>query len=234
MKERCGIVFVHGIVGNNNIFNFLMPLIPADTEVTMVGLEGHSGDALGFSRASMNGWKRQVSEAVSQMASKCDRVIGVGHSMGCLLLLEKAFEGNVSALFLLNPPIKLKIRARLFVNSFKVAFGFYENDEVAQAAKEAYGITLDSNPLHYYGWPARYLELFAEIRRVRRLLAGGVSCSTCALLSQHDEMVAVSSAEVIASSAEAQVIILPQSHHYQYSETDRQTIARAFTSFFEF
>ncbi|MDE6769039.1 MAG: hypothetical protein K2J78_04855, partial [Muribaculaceae bacterium] len=28
-KYKCGIVFVHGIVGNLRIFDFLMPLLPA-------------------------------------------------------------------------------------------------------------------------------------------------------------------------------------------------------------
>ena len=36
------------------------------------------------------------------------------------------------------------------------------NDKVATAAKSAYGVSLDFNPLHYYGWTKRYLELFEE------------------------------------------------------------------------
>ncbi len=62
MKEQRGFVFVHGIVGNNRIFDFLVPLIPEGCRVKWVVLEGHGGDALGFSRASMDGWKRQVAD----------------------------------------------------------------------------------------------------------------------------------------------------------------------------
>ncbi len=231
MKEQRGFVFVHGIVGNNRIFDFLVPLIPEGCRVKWVVLEGHGGDALGFSRASMDGWKRQVAEAVSEMRAVCEEVIGVGHSMGCLLLLEEAFKGNLAGLFLLNPPIKLQIRARLFVNSLKVALAMTEKDEVAKAAKEAYGITLDANPLHYYGWPNRYLELFAEIRRIRRLLADGIPCPSTAILSCKDEMVSLTSAEIFENAKGVNVILLPDSHHYHYSEEDRRVISDAFKTF---
>ncbi len=231
MKERRGIVFVHGIVGNNRIFDFLVPLVPDGWRVKWVILDGHGGDALGFSRASMDGWKRQVKEAVEEMKAGCDEVIGVGHSMGCLLLLEDALKVNLAGLFLLNPPIKLQIRGRLFVNSLKVAMGLTKNDEVAKAAKDAYGISLDYNPLHYYGWPKRYLELFAEIRRIRRVLADGVPCPTIAMLSCKDEMVSLTSAEIFENARDADVVLLPKSHHYHYSAADQEIVKSALKEF---
>ncbi len=226
-------MFVHGIVGNNRIFDFLVPLIPDEWRVKWVVLDGHGGDALAFSRASMDGWKRQVADAVSEMQAVCETVIGVGHSMGCLLLLEEALKGNLARLFLLNPPLKLRIRARLFVNSLKVAMGRTENDEVAIAAKDAYGISLDTNPLHYYGWPKRYLELFAEIRRIRRLLTAGIPCPITAILSRKDEMVSEKSAEIFENAKCANVILLPDSHHYHYSAADRLITKNAFQTFLE-
>ncbi len=233
MKERIGIVFVHGIVGNNRIFDFLKPLTPDGWRVKWIKLEGHGGDALDFSRASMEVWKRQVNEAVAELQLGCEQVIGVGHSMGCLLLLEEAMKGNVKGLFLLNPPLSIRIKSRLFSNSLKVALGMTDNDEVAKAAKEAYGISLDMNPLHYYGWPKRYLELFAEIGRVRRLLAEGIPCPTTVILSCKDEMVSVSSAEIFENVSGVKVIYLPDSHHYYYSPSDRGAIRSAFQTFME-
>ncbi len=231
MKARVGIVLVHGIVGNNRIFDFLLPLIPEDCRVKFVVLEGHGGNALAFSRASMNGWKRQVEDAVSDMARHCSKVLAVGHSMGCLLLLEEAFKGNLAALFLLNPPLKLRIRSRLVSNSFKVALGKTDKDEVAKAAEEAYGISLDFNLLHYYGWPKRYLELFAEIRRVRRLLGRGVPAPVYAVLSEKDEMVSVSTAAVLKDASIAKVTVIPGSHHFHYTAADRKIVCKEFSEF---
>ena len=98
----------------------------------------------------MSEWKAQVSSAVSEMKTRCDRVLAVGHSMGCLLIMEQAAQGNVSGLFLLNPPLLIMPRFALLSNAVKVMFG-RTAAPVVQAAKEAYGITLDYNPLHYYG-----------------------------------------------------------------------------------
>lgn len=224
-------MFVHGIVGNNSIFDFLQPLIPEDCRVQFVILEGHGDNALAFSRASMDGWKRQVEDAVSDMARHCTIVLAVGHSMGCLLLFEEIFKGKVTAAFLLNPPLRLRLRSRLFVNAVKVALGKTDKDEVAKAAKEAYGITLDKNPLHYYGWPKRYLELFAEIRRIRRLLPSEVSVPVCAILSAKDEMVSVSSADVLKNTSAAMVTVLPGSHHFHYTAADRRLICEEFSEF---
>lgn len=233
MSEKYGILFVHGIVGNNRIFDFLLPLIPKECAVKYVVLAGHGGNALDFSRASMDLWKRQVAEAVCDMSVVCDKVIAVGHSMGCLLLIEVALRNHVAALFLMNPPLRVRIRPKLFSNSLKVAFGLTDNDEVATAAKYAYGISLDANPLHYYGWPTRYLELFAEIRRIRHLLSNGLPCQSYVVLSSHDEMVSVSSADLFGNSPNIKVVVLPESHHYHYSKTDCKIICDEFRELLE-
>lgn len=192
-KYKCGIVFVHGIVGNLRIFDFLMPLLPGtitsgnsspenlpfsnsdldnltsgDYVVKSITLDGHGGNANNFSHTSMKRWKPQVEETVNDLSKQCGRIIGVGHSMGCLLLLDQASKGSISKLFLLNPPMIIRPKLGLFRNAFKVAIGQTKNDPVAAAAKDAYGVSLDYNPLHYYGWLQRYLELFAEVRRVRK------------------------------------------------------------------
>lgn len=64
--DRCAVLFVHGIVGNNSIFDFLTPALPDGIAVRRVSLEGHGGNALDFSKASMKRWKAQVTEASSR------------------------------------------------------------------------------------------------------------------------------------------------------------------------
>lgn len=229
MRYRIGIVFVHGIVGNNRIFDFISPLVPEGSVVKYVALDGHGGNALGFSRASMSVWKRQVADAVMKMAEDCERVIGVGHSMGCLLLLDEGVREHLSGLFLLNPPLRIRLRVGLLTNAIKVALGMTGRDIVAAAAKDSYGISMDFNPLHYYGWPARYQELFAEIGRVRRSLPAGLDCPVSVVLAKKDEMVSVTSKEILRSKENISVLLLPESHHYYYSPKDMDAICVAFT-----
>ena len=229
MRYRIGIVFVHGIVGNNRIFDFICPLVPEGSVVKYIILDGHGGNALDFSRTSMASWKRQVVDAVSEMADNCEMAVGVGHSMGCLLLLGEGVRDRLSGLFLLNPPLRIRIRMGLLTNALKVTLGLTEGDTVALAAKDAYGISMDFNLLHYYGWPARYMELFAEIRRIRQSLSEGVSCPVSIVLAEKDEMVSVTSKEILRDKEKVHVLLLPESSHYYYSTKDRAAICVAFT-----
>ena len=231
MVGKCGIIFVHGIVGNNRIFEFLRPFVPDGYRVKYVCLKGHGGDALAFSKASMAQWKAQIEEAVAEMSAQCDVVIGVGHSMGCLLLMEQAVRNQLSGLFLLNPPMKIRLSASLFRNAIKVATGQIKDDPVANAAKNAYGISIDFNPLHYYGWPKRYAELFLAIRRVRENVIPQIRIPVMTFLSERDEMVSLSSEKYIESIPSASTMLLPTSTHYYYSDDDRQIICHEFASF---
>ena len=227
-RGSSGIVFVHGIVGNNKIFEFLRERVPEKWECRFVKLEGHGGDALSFSRASMKQWKKQVAEAVGELATSCDRILGVGHSMGCLLLINQATENRLSGLFLMNPPLRIRLRISLLSNAIKVAMGMTKHDPVAEAAKEAYGVSLDFNPLHYYGWPQRYFELFREIGFVRSHLLGKVGCPVRALLSSKDEMVSLASKAVLQKMPIVVTSILPDSTHYYYSTEGKPAICREF------
>lgn len=228
MRSSIGIVFVHGIVGNNRIFDFISPIVPVGSVVKYVVLAGHGGNALDFSRTSMSVWKRQVSDAVREIAYDCEKVVGVGHSMGCLLLLDEDVRRRLSGLFLLNPPLRIRLTTGLITNALKVTFGLTNGDAVAEAAKEAYGISLDFNPLHYYGWPARYIELFAEIRRIRHSLSRGVLCPVSVVLAEKDEMVSVMSKEILRDKESISTMFLPESRHYYYSDEDKTKIHQAF------
>ena len=230
MNERCGIIFVHGIVGNNRIFDFLTPLLPESFESKYITLKGHSGDALAFSKTSMSEWKEQVDSAVAEMKTRCDHIVAVGHSMGCLLIMDQAAKGNVSGLFLLNPPLRISARFSLVGNAVKVMIG-HTADPVTQAAKEAYGVSIDFNPLHYYGWPARYLELFKEIRRVRKSILSAIHCPVVAVLSARDEMVSLTSADELYKLKSLRLLTLPTSTHYYYSPADSTRILNEFKTF---
>lgn len=227
-ESRLGILFVHGIVGNCCVFDFLNTDVPSGAEVRYLTLEGHGGDALDFSRTSMSCWKSQVEEAVDEMSASCDRIVGVGHSMGCLLLLGQALRGRLSALVLLNAPMCLRVPYRLLRNSLKVAFGLTGNDPAARAAQERYGVAIDLNPLHYYGWPGRFIELYAEIRRIRQEPLHAIGCPVRAFFAGKDEVVSPDSVKYLSSIHNAHVAVLTTSRHYYYPPEDMEAIAREF------
>lgn len=228
MLEPTAILFVHGILGKPDFFDFMLPEVPRGFEMRSITLEGHCATALEFGRASMDRWKSQVADEVRELRSSFSRVIIVAHSMGTLFAIRQAADGMADTLMLLNPPLGLHLSGRLFTNPAKVMFNrISPDDKWAVAAREAYSLEPDSNPLHYLRWPARYLELFVEIRRTRRLVAG-IKVPTVVFYSAHDEMVSARMARLFP--AEVRVEHLEESGHYYYSKADKEKICSEFSS----
>lgn len=231
MPARTAILFVHGILGSPGFFDFLLPDVPQGVAVYSVTLAGHCATARDFGRASMKQWKRQVADAVRRLRSEFSRVIIVAHSMGTLFAIRQAAEGQADALLLLNPPLGLHLSVRLITNPVKVFLGrISPDDKWALAARRAYSIAPDANLLHYIAWPARYLELFAEIRRTRPLVKQ-ISVPTAVFYSAHDEMVSARTARMFPPGAA--IDFLPESGHYYYSPADEAKICSEFRSLLE-
>lgn len=227
-KSGIGIVFIHGICGNCSIFDFLEPEVPQGWTMKMVTLPGHGGDALAFSRSSMKEWRQAACQAIDELSAGCSRILGVGHSMGCLLLLEQAAKGRVESLFLLNPPMKAWLRQPLFTNLRRIATGRMGSDPTTLATAKACGISIDFNPLHYYGWLPRFIELLERIRITNRRVLPGVACPIRAFVSARDEMVSPSSARAFDGHPTTSLTILPSSTHLYYAPADRATILAQF------
>lgn len=223
------LLFVHGILGKPDYFDFLRPRLPADVRPTSILLDGHGRGPREFAATSMARWRRQVAEAVESLRSTGNRVVVVAHSMGCLFAIDAAVRGEADALFLLNPPMSLRVTRRLLLTPLKVRSGEI-NDAWTRAAKAAYSISDDSNILHYAGWIPRYLELFGEIRRTRSVVKA-LAVPTRVYLSAHDEMVSPRSSRLFPGRPEIQVKMLPDSGHYYYTDSDRSVIISDFSEF---
>jgi len=164
------LLFIHGILGKPEYFNFLQPYVPEGFHTTAILLDGHGKGPREFAGSSMEQWRRQVAETVDNLLSKGNKVIIVAHSMGCLFAIDAAVRGKADALFLLNPPLSLRISRKLFSTPLKMKMGKI-NDNWVQAAKDAYSISDDGNLVNYLCWIPRYFELFREIYRIRRIVS---------------------------------------------------------------
>lgn len=230
-NSRCAVLCVHGILGHPGFFDFLLPLVPHDWSVANILLKGHGGSVKDFSAASMSEWKGQVRVEAEKLRKNHDKLIIVAHSMGTLFAIREAVEGNADALFLMNTPLKIRVTGRLLSTPFKVLFGnTKKEDKWTQAALAAYGIEYDANPLHYIGWVPRYLELFAEIRSVRKILTN-LTVKTQVYLSAQDEMVSPVSEKLFAGYNNVKVKVLPMSGHYYYSDSDTRMLQEEFGRF---
>ena len=225
------LVFIHGILGSPEFFDFLIPYVPEDWTVCSLTLKGQCGTVRDFGAASMSDWKKQVKSVVGCLHLAHRRVVVVAHSMGTLFAIREAVEGRVDALFLMNVPLALHATRRLFMTPMKIFTGNIDlSDKWTAAAVKAYGISDDRNILHYLPWIARYMELFGEIRRTRRL-AARLDVPAMAYFSRHDEMVSLSAAKYLSCSHGLTVKVLSESGHYYYADEDKNTLILDFRDF---
>ena len=227
-QNRVAVLLIHGILGTPNHFNPFLPFIPSDWSICNILLKGHGGSVKDFSRASMSEWKAQVRDALDELLETHDRVMIAAHSMGTLFAIQEAIEKPVTELFLLNVPFKLHVTGRLFRTVWCVFRGKIQpDDQWAVAAKNAYSIESDRHILRYLGWIPRYLELFAEIRKTRKIL-GRLSVPSHVYLSLQDEMVSPKSCDLFKSNTCTTVKVLTTSGHFYYSPEDQALLNEDF------
>ncbi len=222
------ILFIHGILGTPNHFIPFLPFVPANWSIYNVLLKGHGGSVKDFSAASMSEWKQQIHMAFQSLLASHDKVVIAAHSMGTLFAMQETIDNQAAALFLLNTPLKIRITPQLFSTLWKVFQGnIRPDDEWAIAAYHAYGIASDTNILHYIGWVPRYLELFSEIRKTRRITPQ-LTTTAQVYLSLQDEMVSPQSGKAFENNPHVTVKLLNTSGHFYYSPQDQRILQKDF------
>ena len=222
------ILFIHGILGTPDHFKPFLSLVPSNWSICNILLKGHCGSVRDFSAASMAEWKQQVHEVLRELQSSHDKVIIAAHSMGTLFAIQEAIETPVEELFLLNVPLKIHITAQLFKTSWGIFRGNVKpNDDWLLAAINAYGTERDIHILRYLGWIPRYLELFSEIRKTRKIVHM-LTVKSWVYLSLKDEMVSVKSGRIFENNACASIKVLNTSGHFYYSPKDLRLLQTGF------
>ena len=157
------VFLIHGILGTNHHFDFLLPYINDDYQVYDILLSGHGKDVLSFAKTSMAIWQKEVETKFLDIATKHHQIVLIAHSMGALFAIRLAikYPSKVKCLFLLNPALKIGIKTRLIRDCLKIYFNHIDSDDYkALALKEASSIEVDKYFYHYLLWIPRYLELF--------------------------------------------------------------------------
>ena len=222
------ILFVHGILGTPDQFKPFLPFVPSNWSIYNILLKGHGGSVKDFSSASMAEWKQQVHDILQTLLTTHSRIIIAAHSMGTLFAIQEAMEHPIAELFLMNVPFKVRIRFQLLKTSWRIFRGNVNLDDAwSLAAENAYGIDRDTHILRYLGWIPRYLELFSEIRKTRKIVPQ-LSTPCHVFLSLKDEMVSPKSGRLFEKASCVVVKMLNLSGHFYYSPEDRQLLQNDF------
>ncbi len=227
------IVFTHGIMGSPVQFADLAEMLDQRYSYDNLLLPGHGKRFKDYAQSRMSQWQGYVDERVMALAARYDNIILVGHSMGGLLSIQTTLSqpDKIRGLFLLALPLKIRIRLFFITRGLRILLQPNSLDPRIIAAKTASSIPIGSWLDQIWGIP-RVIELLVKSRGIRKRV-NGVLLPLEVLLSRHDEIVSVNSAGCLKSLTNAEVTMLEDSGHYDYSPEDRVKVQNEFLQFVE-
>lgn len=218
---QTGVLLVHGIQGSPKQLHFLTEALPRNTIVSNLLLPGHGAGVSQFRHSGQEQWLLAVVDAAQKLRIKCNKVIFVGHSMGCLLglLAEKENPGLFSDMILLCCPFSLHLTFRYLKNNI-LSFKKDPSDPYVLATKEANSVSA-KNPLAYFFCVHPYLELLRMIHSVGRMKLPSVSVKY--FFADHDEIVSPHSVAIAdAHKTNSTHILTDCGHHYFTDEAKKK------------
>ncbi len=226
------VLMIHGICGTPRYFDRLLPCIPENWSVFNILLDGHGGTPKDFSNASMQKWKQQVTETLDELHQTYSRIVIVGHSMGTLLAMHSAPEyPQVTGLFLLNVPLRIKIHPVMVYRLLRLCFHKTDpNHPWELALEQAAGICTTARLWQYLGFLPRFWELLMLCRQSRAKVKT-LPCSCKATFSTKDELISLRSAAFFQHNPSAETEILLHSGHFYYAPQDLVKITDALRDF---
>ncbi len=232
------VLFIHGIVGSPVHFRQVIGLeerVPKGWSFCNLCLPGHGGSVLDFGRSKLPLWREAAFHAFEELAASHEKVVIVGHSMGCLFALQIAmkYPRQVKKLLLLQVPLYVGIRWSIVWNILRIPFGLIPEDDVlGNAMADSCGIAVNPWLFQYLTWVPRFLELIREMHQTAKRI-GELTVPGIAFQSRRDEMVSNRSAKRLRQSGMVEVVELEDSTHYYYTPQDQQRMKAAFDGLFE-
>lgn len=226
------VLFIHGIQGSPDQFIPFYDSVPDSWSIVNILLDGHGGSVREFSRSSMDRWKAQVKKVTDELAERYESIVIVGHSMGAFFAMDTArrLPNKVRGLCLLCIPLVVRVTPRAGFNSMRVVLTSPpDKSPVIAAARAAYSIEQDKRLWRYFGWIPRYLELFREAGRQRKLIAR-LNTPCVVYQAAKDELVSRRSEKYIAENRGIGLTVLHDSGHFFFPDEDMSLIRRGIGS----
>ncbi len=229
---RYALLMIHGILGSPDHFRDLLPLVPETWSVRNILLDGHGGSAKDFAASGMDRWRSQVFTHLEELLATHEKVMIAAHSMGTLFALQASLRwpDRIAGLFLLGSPTRVFVQPATALNSVLMVFGYVDraNRSFADMERE---VSVRTTPwlFTYATWIPRFLELFREIHRTRKLIPR-VTVPTQVFQSQGDELVHFSSRHDFEDHPAIICTGLyePHSGHFGYGSGDLQLLQSRF------
>lgn len=228
-ESNIAVLLIHGILSTPRHYDWLIPSISDDIEVHNILLKGHGGAVADFSKATMQQWQAQISEAVKSLEKPGRKIILIGHSLGALLALHAAQSSkSICGLMLLNPPLKPWVRLSMVWRSLRFAFGRIRTDDPGDiSCYQDLGVTLEPQLWKYLGWIPNFVSLLILAGKCRKI-PEKLSIPCFAYLGHKDELVHISSKKWLHNCKNITLRSFPDGTHFGYSEQEKLLIETDF------
>lgn len=226
--------FIHGYCGNPGHFDqWVNQLFEMGYDCKGVLLSGHGGDARTFSKATGEQWKRHIQAELDAVSSQYDKILFVGHSMGCALSFFIAGAcGKTEGVIAFNAAAKLHFRPAVLSKYWGLLFGNPERDsEKMRTVRETAGVEVAGvHEAFLFAKPMKELRGLIREMRARET----IDCPVLFVISKHDELVSGRAIEEFHERfPDSELLYLPHSTHTYYPKEDRQKIQAALSAFTE-
>lgn len=233
------ILFIHGFLeGPDQFKGFADILRDKGISNESIILPGHGGSAIEFAATPLKCWVEYVENKIKKLKEKHHRVILVGHSMGTLLSLNYCLDhiGYIDGLVLLCTPLRIRLTPRGALYGMKVALNIIRVDDIyTNAMLQSFNV--DAPPLlGYLKWIARYIDLFALSRKVRRANLSELHIKALLVGCRQDEFVSNRSLRILESNYPKEnytSLEMRRSGHFYYIEEERELLDKEFEKFID-
>ncbi len=223
---KTGVLMLHGIVGSPQHFRALIDLqsrVPSSCSLFNVRYPGHGGSVSDFGRSRLRQWRQHAFRSFEELAATHEKVILVGHSMGCLFAMQIAMQypEKVEKLYLLQVPLYVGLRWFGIKNMLVLPFGTIKPENVIGSAMlAAHGVRLTPLIWKYWRWLFRVAELLVEMNATAKRIED-LTVPAVAFQSRKDELVSNRSAKRLRQSGRVEVVELENSTHFYYTPEDK-------------
>lgn len=225
-KKTTAVLFVHGLQGSPGQLDFLLPALPEDAAFIPLTLPGHGGTLRAFRRSGRAQWLQSVHRAAVTLGQSYDRVIFVGHSMGCLLGIQEALTHGTpfASMLLIACPLRIRPTLRYLKTLLCFSLNLKKNDPHVAALRRANSVH-PRFPWRFLFCLHPYLELLRLSRQVRRAKPKPLLRATAAFCA-HDEIISPRSAREAFALWRFAPVTLPDSSHHLFAPQDQETLRR--------
>ena len=223
------VLFVHGIMGSPEMFRVYTEKLEGKYSYESLLLPGHGKTLREFAASSMEEWQKYVDDRVKVLEKKYKKIYIAGHSLGCLLAMKTASEHQhtVKGLFLISPPLKLRMTASYFINNMKVLRSPKRDNNMIATARKVTSVATAS-AVKYLGAIPRYRELLHKIKQSRELISY-LHNDIYIIYPSNDEIVSFESVKMFYW--DAGLYIARDSTHYCFPPQEQEIIAQKLVSF---